>query len=87
MTKTLKDPQNQIVNPWIIVNQPGGNGKPMMTILGGMDGATHVHFGIVIADLIQHVAHRFDVDPADILRTIYNEMDEPTTTLITNKIQ
>ena len=79
--------ENQIINPWIVIHQPGGNGEEMLTLLGGMEGANDVHFSIVIADLIQHVANHFNVDVLKVMHQIEEEMENPTTTLVNHKVQ
>jgi len=76
-----------IENPWIVVHQPGGNGEELITILGGMEGANHKHFSIVLADVIQIVANHFGVDLQEVLNDISEEMDNPTTKLVNHKIQ
>ena len=79
----MTDPENEtvmpIVNPWIIVHQPGGEGSSMETILAGRPDSTHRSFGLVIADIIRHVANAYAVDAADVLEWVHREMDSPTT--------
>ena len=72
---------NLIENPWIIVHQPGWLNGKMETILGSLEGHHHSHFGLAIADVIRHVAQAYDVDEADVLQWVHEEMDDPTTEL------
>lgn len=76
-----------IENPWLVVHQPGGNGEEMITIFGGMEGATFEHFGIIIADVIQQCAAHFEVDIQQVLNEISDELTAPTTELVHHKIQ
>ena len=55
-------PDNMIEHPWVIVHQPKGLNGKMETILGSLEGHDHSHFGLVIADIIRHVAKAYDVD-------------------------
>lgn len=68
-----------IINPWIVVHQPGGEGSGMETILAGRPDSTHRSFGLVIADIIRHVAIAYAVDEADVLEWVHREIDSPTT--------
>ena len=68
-----------IENPYIIVHQPEWLHGKMEIILGSLEGHHHSHFGIAIADVIRHVAQAYDVDEADVLQWVHEEMDDPTT--------
>ena len=67
----------EIHNPWIIVYEPVPK-EGMVCRLHGPPDADYGQFGIVIADVIRHVAKKFDVDEADVLEWVHKEMDEPT---------
>jgi hypothetical protein len=71
--------QIPIINPWLIVHQPNGKGGSMETILAGPADGSHEKFGLVIADVIRHVANAYGVDEADVLEWVHREMDNPTT--------
>lgn len=40
---------------------------------------THEHYGLLIADLVQHVARCFDVDPDDVWEWVDKERRRPST--------
>ena len=40
----------------------------------------HEAFGLLVADVIRHVARAFDV--TDVLRTVQREIDNPTTPIV-----
>lgn len=40
---------------------------------------THEHYGIMIADLVRHVAHAFKVDEDDVWEWVDKERRKPTT--------
>lgn len=67
-----------IINPWVIVHQPGGLGSPIETILGEPPNANHKQYGLLIADLIRHVAKAYDIDEANVFEWVQKEMDNPT---------
>jgi len=85
MPKKLE--KHDIDNPWLVVHQPGGNGQEVITIFGGMEGADHRHFGIILADVIQQCAIHFDVDTQQVLNEISDELENPTTELVQHVIQ
>lgn len=68
-----------IENPWIIAHEVEDH--KLQVLLIGPAHAKHSHFGLVIADIIGHVALHFDMDAQDILDWVQREIDEPTTTL------
>jgi hypothetical protein len=76
---SLSDAAMPIINPWVIVHQPGGKGSSIETILAGQPDSTYRSFGLVIADIIRHVANAYAVDEADVLEWVHREMDNPTT--------
>ena len=45
------------------------------------EGMTHEHYGLLICDLIRHVAACFKVSEDDIFEWIERERDKPTTKL------
>ena len=73
-----------IVDPWIIVHQPEDK---LETILAGPPDTNYERFGIVIADVIRHVANRFNVEEADVMNWVNREIDDPTTELTGSKLQ
>ena len=79
MTDAATEQQMPIINPWVIVHQPDGEGGGLETILAGPPDGNYRQFGIVIADIIRHVANAYDVDEADVLEWVHREMDSPTT--------
>jgi|ETNvirnome_2_130_1030620.scaffolds.fasta_scaffold01225_3 hypothetical protein len=68
-----------IEKPWVIAHEIEGG--RLQVLLVGPDYAKHQHFGIVIADIIGHVAGHFDMDVQDVLDWVQREIDDPTTTL------
>ena len=70
----------EIINPWVIVHQPLGDGDNIETILVGPPHADHRAFGIVIADIIRHVAKRFGVAEADVHEWVQRELVQPPST-------
>lgn len=40
---------------------------------------TYQHYGLMICDLVRHVAHAFKVDEDDVFEWIEKERDHPTT--------
>lgn len=68
----------KIINPWVIVHQPEGEGGSLLTILVGAPGSNHVHFGIVIADIARHVAGHYGVPIEDVMAVAEREIDDPT---------
>ena len=48
---------------------------------------THEHYGLLIADLIGHVAAHYKVDKEDVLRWVQKELDRPTTKLEGGTVQ
>ena len=77
----------RIEYPWIIVHAPDGPGGKLSTILGGEAQATHGHFGIVIADVIRHVARHFKVNDEDVLEWVTKELDRPTSPITGGRVQ
>lgn len=73
-----------IALPWIIAHEIE-NAK-LQVILAGPPGAGHEQFGLVICDIIRHVAQHFEVDEADVWHWIQREMDKPTTTLTGGRV-
>ena len=74
-----------IVNPWIIMHQPGGPGTSMVTILG--QGESYKEFGLAIADVVGHVANSFNVTEADVMEWVNREMENRTTQITGSKVQ
>ena len=68
----------QIERPWVIVHCPDGTDK-METILAGPPDADHKSFGLVIADIIRHVARAYGVTEEAVIEWINKEMKNPTT--------
>lgn len=75
----MSNPSTPIINPWVIVHQPSGRGGTMETTLTMPPGRSYCQFGMVIADIIRHVADAYAMDEADVLESIHCEMDSPTT--------
>lgn len=71
--------------PWVIVHAPNGPGGKLETILGGQAQSSYGHFGIVIADVVRHVAKHFKVDPADVMEVVNVELGNPTSDITTVK--
>ena len=69
-----------IINPWVIMHQPGGPGTPVETILGM--GESHEAFGLAIADLVGHVAKAFNVEEADVMEWVNRELENRTTEIV-----
>ena len=70
---------------WIIIYDLPEGGHETMLI--GPPDATHQHFGMHIADLIRHVAKRFDVDEEDVMDVVRMEYEKPTTNLTGGRAQ
>ena len=48
---------------------------------------TYEHYGLVIADLIGHVADHYKVSKEDVLEWVQKEIDRPTTKLEGGRVQ
>lgn len=75
----------KIIRPWIIVHEPEEDGKTV-TIISGPKDVTHCHYGIVIADIVRHVARAFEVDEEHVWEWARKEMDRPTAKLTSGKL-
>ena len=64
-----------IIRPWVIVHQPKNRSE---TILAGPPDANERHFALIAADLIRHIARAYQLDEADVMRFVQEEMDNPT---------
>lgn len=75
-----------IINqPWIIVYQ-ADDGK-MITGLHPPESADYEQYGLLIADVIRHVARMYDVDEFDVFRWVEKEIDKPTTKIEGGRVQ
>ena len=77
----------QIINPWIIVHQPGGEKTGLVTILAGRPKADFREFALVIADVVGHVSKAFNQPPEVVLEWVQREIERPTTELGGGKLQ
>lgn len=77
----------EIENAWVIVHQPGGQGAPVQTVLGGRPGATLAEFSLIAADLIRHIARATGADEIDVLSLVSRELANPTTDISGSRVQ
>jgi hypothetical protein len=67
--------------PWLIVHQPGGEGNPIRTMIAGPTNAGHEQFGLLLCDVLRHVAAAKGVREQDVFEWIEKEFKKPTTNL------
>lgn len=68
----------EIRNPWLIVDQADSQ-SPIRTIIAGPRTATYEEFGLVICDVIRHVARAKHVSDAEVFEWVRKEFERPTT--------
>jgi hypothetical protein len=70
----------QVDRPLVVMyRQDNGGGIVCQIWPGETDG--HEAYGLIIADLVRHVAKAFDVDEDDVWAWVDRERRKPTTTL------
>ena len=74
-----------IVDPRILVHEP--NKGQLEILIGANEGETYEMFGVLIADVIRHVARGFNVEPSDVHERVQDELDNPTRELTGSGIQ
>lgn len=68
----------QIVRSPLVLITQDDEGKTV-TRIHPAPGHTHKHYGLLIADLVRHVALAFKVDDADVWEWVDKERRRPTT--------
>jgi hypothetical protein len=68
-----------VQNPLLIMFEEPSTGAVICHIHPA-EGHSHEHYGILICDLVRHVANAFDVDESDVWRWIDAERFNPTDT-------
>jgi hypothetical protein len=68
---------NTIDKPWLVVHEKSDGS--VETIIPAPHGATYEMYGLLVADVIRHVARAFRVAETDVVEWINKEMDSPTT--------
>lgn len=62
-----------ITKPWVIAHEPDGAGV-LEVILAGPPDADHRKFGIVIADIVGHVARAYGVEEREVMKWVKKEL-------------
>ena len=70
--------QMEIANPYVIMFD---NGHGTETRIHPQLGDSYQKYGLLIADLIRHVARCFAVDEREVVEWVNREMSKPTTTI------
>jgi len=73
-----------MANKPIVVEQPlvimfEADGRVVCHIHPSQTASSHEHYGLLICDLVRHVARAFKVDEADVWEWIDKERRNPTT--------
>jgi hypothetical protein len=69
--------QFQIENPLVIMFE--GPDKKIVTHIYRSETHSHKHYGLLVCDLVRHVARAFDVDDDDVWEWVDKERHTPTT--------
>lgn len=71
----------EIANPLIIVHQPDGPGSSVRTLICNDERKplTYQQFGLVICDVVRHVARAFEVADIAVYEWVRKEFENPTT--------
>lgn len=79
----MSETPTMITQPWIIAHERDDGTLEVM--LAGPEGADECGFGLVIADIIGHVAAHFVIEKDEVMAHVQREIDHPTTKL--SKVQ
>ena len=72
----MPDKVMEIKNPLVIVFE---DGKKIVCRIHPSKGATHREYGMLICDLVRHVARAFQVEDEDVWEWVDKERRHPTT--------
>jgi len=67
-----------VVNPWLIVHEPKGDGVTQTIVCGPEETTDHVPFAIILADCVRVLAIAFNVPEDELLALVRKELAEPT---------
>lgn len=77
-----------VERPYIIMfESQTAEGSSVLCHLFPPKDYTYKHYGLLIADLIGHVAAHYQVSKEDVLRWVEKEIDRPTTKLKGGRVQ
>ncbi len=70
-------PEMRLENPLVVMflNETGA----VTTHIHPAHGYSHKHYGLIICDLVRHVARAYHVDEDDVWEWVEKERDRPTT--------
>lgn len=68
----------QLGEPMVIVHREAGE---LQTLLFNFEGHKPEAYGLIVADIIGHVAKHYDCDPEFVMDWVRKELDNPTTPL------
>ena len=74
-----------IHDPLIVIYRPEEGGEAITLIM--KSDLSHRHFGLLVADLIRHIAAAYQVREEDVVEWVNREMNHPTTKIEGGTVQ